>query len=176
MQGIGKRTRTHIASGLLGLYTLQAEIEKRKMILFGQLCNLASYSRIKCIFLLRLATYCRPGSNVSGYFCDISSILKKYNLEVFLSTYSSSGVFPTSIKWKQVVKSRVKDNEELLWYQNAIADDLMLFNSIHPVLRESIIWSICKHDSSMKELCENVVNMISRISLTYFEKLCSNSS
>ena len=49
----------------------------------------------------------------------------------------------------------------------------MLFDSIHPVLRESIIWSICKRDSSMKEFCENVVNMISRISLIYSEKLCS---
>ena len=50
MQGLQCRTKTVIALGLLGMYSLESEVDSKKLILFGQLCNLNTGSRVKDVF------------------------------------------------------------------------------------------------------------------------------
>ena len=40
MQGLHRWTRTDIALSLIGIHTIESEIDFRKLILFGQLCRL----------------------------------------------------------------------------------------------------------------------------------------
>ena len=66
------RTRTDIALGLVGMYPLLSEIDKRKLNLFGQLCRLEMRSRVKNVFLLRLSSfYMPPDRSQNRYFPDI---------------------------------------------------------------------------------------------------------
>ena len=172
IQGIDKFSRTHIVLGLLGMYSIQSEIEKRKLMLFGQLCNLGSYSRIKELFLIRLASSSRLDLN-GGYFKDIKNILAKYNLGNYLNTYVNTGIFPPSQSWKSIVKQSIKSNEELLWYQTSCNQDFENFTYVHPVLRESIIWHVCKNDYKMRFYCQNVIEMLSFFNRNSQECLCS---
>ena len=51
MQSFDMRTRTDIAVGLLVTFPLEVEIDIRKLVLFGQLCQLNSNFWVKTMFL-----------------------------------------------------------------------------------------------------------------------------
>ena len=53
MQHLRSRSRTDIVLGLLCALPLAAELEKRKLVLFGQLCRLERDFTAKRLFLLR---------------------------------------------------------------------------------------------------------------------------
>ena len=173
MQSIGTRTRTHIALGLLGLYSVEAEIDKKKLILFGQLCRLELYSCIKEVFLFRLCSYFNNNQNQKGYFKDIFCVLIKYNLVDTVRTYVNSGQFPSKSEWKIQINKRIKQHEELLWYTNNTIDEFRIFNLTQPTLKESCIWLIGKRIPKLLKSCRVVIKMVSYMCSYSTEKLCS---
>ena len=50
IQSISKYTSTDIASSLIGMLPISAEIDIRKLVFFGQLCRLESCLLVKSIF------------------------------------------------------------------------------------------------------------------------------
>ena len=75
MQGLHIRSRTDSALVLICALPIQAEIEKRKLTLIGQLCRLERDCATKQIFLLRL------------YSSYTSYLLRKYDLFYVLQDY-----------------------------------------------------------------------------------------
>ena len=173
IQSIGTRTRTHIALGLLGLYSVEAEIDKKKLILFGQLCRLELYSTIKEMFLFRLCSYINKNKNQKGYFKDIYSVLTKYNLEDTVRTYVNTGQFPSKSEWKMQIKKRIKRHEESLWLTNNTIDEFRRFNLIQSTLTESYIWLIGKRIPKLLKNCRIVIKMVSYMCSYNIETLCS---
>ena len=57
MQGLHRRTRTDIAPSIISIYSIESEIDFRKLILFGQLCRLNFEHWLRVVFLNRLCTY-----------------------------------------------------------------------------------------------------------------------
>ena len=89
-----------------------------------------------------------------------------------MSQYARSGVFPDKNSWKRTYKDMVKYHEEGMWYSRVSSDEFAQFRSIHPVYRESIIWVLCKYDPSIREHCQNFMQLICRLHSYEFEKLC----
>ena len=83
MQSLGVYTRTDIALGLLGMFPIEAEIDLRKLILFGQLCRLNTRFWGKTLFLIRLSSFQICPSNQMGFIPDIVRLLNKYHLRIF---------------------------------------------------------------------------------------------
>ena len=54
IQNIDRCTRSCVALSLLGSRSLDKDIQKRKLILFGQLCRLDPFYTVKRIFIYRL--------------------------------------------------------------------------------------------------------------------------
>ena len=175
IQCLSKRTRTDIALGLLEVYSMTAEIDKRKMVLFGQFCRLNIYSRAKDIFLLRLASFYTADDHFhqNGYFSDIFKVLDKYGLDNYMLQYYSNGTFPSKLIWKSLINAAIKRVEESSWYDRIYSDDFSMFQHIQPLFGESFIWTLCRYNSNMSANCRNVIDMISRLSRYTADKLCS---
>ena len=174
MQGLPNRTRTIIALGLLGLYPIEAEIDLKKLVLFGQMCNLESGSSVKDVFLMRMSSYITNNEvGQSGYFKDILTILMKYNLDSYLYNFESNGTFPSKFQWKCILKSAVKRHVESDWYSEVSTAQFSFFQKIHPHFTESIIWSVSKFDPTMNIHCRNVIDLVSRLSSFDYMRLCS---
>ena len=57
MQNINKATRTDVALTLLGGHCIEQDIDYRKLVFLGQLCNLPEIFLAKYIFNARLNSY-----------------------------------------------------------------------------------------------------------------------
>ena len=101
MQGLPRQTRTDIALSLLGVYTIQSEIDFKKLILFGQFCRLSFDHWLRFVFLNRLTSFSMKGDNQLGFIPDINKLLYKYGLSHVLEFYKSDNVFPSKFSWKK---------------------------------------------------------------------------
>ena len=81
MQSLPRNTDTDVTLSLLGLNSIELEIDYRKMVFFlGQLCRLTSDCTIKQIFMYRLSHYTENSHLQRGFIPDIYRILEKYTL------------------------------------------------------------------------------------------------
>ena len=86
MQDLRSRSRTDSVLGLLCTHPLAAEIEKRKLVFFGQLCRLERDCTPKRLFLVRLSFF-KNRSRDFGVISDVVSLLHKYNIYHSLEDY-----------------------------------------------------------------------------------------
>ena len=107
MQNIPKRSRTCIALNLLGCKPLEYEIDKRKLIFFGQLCRHSVNHFSRDIFYFRLMHYITNTNRQKGFFHDISRILHKYSLDGAIENFFNTGSFPTKETWKHIIKTKI---------------------------------------------------------------------
>jgi hypothetical protein len=94
--GLPQHTRCDIYESLLGLLPISAEIDERKLLFFGRLCNLDIKTLTKKIFLHRLFTYIQsPELKHLGFIHDVVRLLYKYNLHGHQQQYLQDGDFPS---------------------------------------------------------------------------------
>ena len=101
MQGLHRRTRTDIALSMIAIYSIESEIDFKKLILFGQLCRLNFEHWIRVVFLNRVCSYSINGTKQIDFIPDIVSILGKYSLLDVLTAYRRDGVFPSRLTWNK---------------------------------------------------------------------------
>lgn len=83
---------------MLGIYPIETEIDKRKLVFFGKLCNFETNVLSKQIFLYRLQDFIiNEGKQVSGFLQDIWQILLKYDLLNYLQIFLNEAKFPGKI-------------------------------------------------------------------------------
>jgi hypothetical protein len=83
---------------MLGVYPIEAEIDKRKLMLFDKLCNLGQGTLSKQIFLYRLHDFiANEGKERSKFIRDIWQILLKYNIMNYLQSFVNQTQFPKKI-------------------------------------------------------------------------------
>ena len=102
MQGFLPGTSGSASRGLLGLLSIEAEIDKRKLYFLGRLM-LMSY-RIPCrrIFLVRLIRWkWNRTSNLTGFLPESVRILLKYDLMDTLTEYILQDRFPSKKIWEK---------------------------------------------------------------------------
>ena len=81
IQCVGRSTRTCVALSLIGATSLDYEVQKRKGILFGQLCRLDTFYAAKRIFLYRLVSKLIFNDTKYGFVRDVCQLLSKHELK-----------------------------------------------------------------------------------------------
>ena len=104
-QGLQSRSRTDTVLGLLGILPIEAEIEKKKISFFGQLCRLERNCAAKQLFLLRLSAFMFDKS-IYGFVNDIAIALCRFNLFDVMLKYVEDGSFPSRLLWKNSLLHR----------------------------------------------------------------------
>lgn len=122
-----------MCESLVGLRPITSEIDKKKLLFFEKLCNFSHDILVKKIFLFRLFTYLNDKQDKSfGYVKDIFSILHKYSLEQYLTSYLETGIFPSKTEWKKMIKSEIFRYESHQWTNRTIHDsDFTRFIILH---------------------------------------------
>jgi hypothetical protein len=174
IQKIPRNTSTVISLGALGMFPIEAEIAKRKLIFFGQICRLPEKYIAKQFFVHRLINYLNGDKQVIGYIPDMYKLLSKFNLLHVLDVYSVCGTFPEKQAWKNAVKRKVHE-----WYvneRNETLQGLMSDQHISTVFQGEnmcLFWSLCKGNRSMKDACYNAVYILGRL-YSYTDIECCN--
>lgn len=94
---------------MLGVLPFEAEIDKRKLTFFGQLCRLSRDCAVKQLFLLLMSAF-MVRTQMTGYFLDIHMILSRYGLLNYLETYYSNGLCPGKHAWKRIITRSILVN------------------------------------------------------------------
>ena len=164
MQGFGKRTRTDIALGLLGVLVLESEIDKKNLSILGQLCRNDTHCWITPVFHIRLNLYYVNRNVQIGFFSDIMRLLEKHGLTGYIESFRIRGGFPTKLVWNKLVKQRIHQYETVEW-QNRISDaDFSSFSRLHNVHEPHIFWYGSKENSHISRCYKSMMQMIAYLS------------
>lgn len=162
IQRLPKYSRTDIALHCLGVLPIEAEIDKKKLLFLCQLCHLDSSNIVKRLFVKRLCYYNNDAVRISGFFPDIYRICNKYELCEVLQTFCRTGVFPSKLQWKRLVKSHVKakhlnDSRARIMADNSLQDSVI----INPIIDmcPSVYWCLSKRERSMLPFSEAAVKL-----------------
>ena len=81
MQGLNIRTRTDITLSIIAMYTIESEIDFRKLTILGQLCRLNIDHWLRIVFLNRLCSYDANNMKQKGFISDSQHTWKIRSLE-----------------------------------------------------------------------------------------------
>ena len=104
MQGLNIRTRTDITLSIIAMYTIESEIDFRKLTILGQLCRLNIDHWLRIVFLNKLCSYGANNMKQKGFIPDKVNILGKYGLLNVLEIYKRDSIFPGRLAWKKLLK------------------------------------------------------------------------
>lgn len=162
IQSLPRLARTDIVLSSLGSLPIEAEIDKRKLMLFGQLCRLDTDTTIKMLFLNRLFNFNNHPSRVRGFIPDIYKILHKYDLIDILSSYCKTGVFPSKCRWKTVVNNNIKTKQMNLLQERVMTDgslcDYCIIQSLSEV-KPCDFWKISQFNRTLLKTAQASIKL-----------------
>ena len=160
MQGLPRRTRTDIALSLVGSNSLEAEIDYRKLQLFGQFCRLRLDHWLRHIFLNRLTSYFVDGAGQTGFIPEVVRLLEKYSLSRYLDTFMCNSIFPSKISWKRHVRCEINNRELYQWHCRTSQPDFAHFRRIVPAFHFHYFWILSNRSPKVVNACKYAIQMI----------------
>jgi len=103
------------ARGFVGLWTIEAEINKRKLLFLRRLIHAGELCIHRRVFMIRLTRWKWNPNKITGFIPDVVSILKKYSLWGYLDSYLQTGNFPSKFEWKGIVVQSINKVENEEW-------------------------------------------------------------
>jgi len=148
MQGMHFQTETNASLGSLGMLTLKAMMDKRKLYFFGRLAQLPSTILAKKIFTYRLYSYIlrRKCQTTTGFVRDCFAIAKEYGLQQYLENYWLTRDFPSVTEWKRVVTTAVNNKEEERWKARVAERQTCprFYKIHHTTLQPNKLWTLAR--------------------------------
>ena len=168
MQGLSTRTRTDAALSLLGTFSIESEIDFRKLILFGQSCR----NNMKCwvfeCFYRRLAYFVMNKETQTGYFSDIHRIMIKYGLLEYFESCIRSNILPSKNIWKRLAKGRIHEIEVSSWLNRVSAPEFDRFRQLHTDYSPHSLWIESKESRHLLAISRSCLQMIAGMAETAF--------
>ncbi|MCG8048788.1 MAG: reverse transcriptase family protein [Candidatus Thiodiazotropha taylori] len=175
MQSLPRHTKTDVALILLNIRSIEYDIDYRKLIFFGQLCNLPHQYCVKEFFIHRLVDYKSNAGIVKGFLPDIYRILGKYSLLEPLNRFLSDGVFMSKQAWKHAVRENMKrDNDLQLQLKTENSESLQSVTRIAQVNKEFILWEISREYPKYLPFIQKAVRMLGFMLSRNWVQTCSN--
>jgi hypothetical protein len=130
MQGLLPGTSGSAARGLLGMLSIEAEIDRRKLYFLGRLINISAGVLCRRVLFIRLARWkWKHRNNMTGFVPDIVCVLTKYDLLDYLMEFVSTNCFPTKKNWKKIVNLRVYEKYNCVWQEKIKRNKQLYFYS-----------------------------------------------
>ena len=133
-----RQEHENVALSLIGAVALQYEIEKRKFILFGQLCRLDNSFAVKKLFIYRVTSKYLFNDIDQGFMSDIFQCLTKYNLTHIVDDFVNSGSFPSKYSWKSILSSKIRVYANQDFVSQAAEHEIQLFLTFHQQMEPSM--------------------------------------
>lgn len=178
MQAFDKYSPTEATRSTLGLWSMEAYIDKMKLCFFNRLCR-GDWTLIwKKIFILRLCQYLTNSLTQTGFIADIDKIFKKYGMGSVLLNYAVKIHTENKLVWNRYIIDTIQNLEESTWYANMeLRSVLIHFRNIHLDLKPSSIWLLGrKFPSMLWPLSEIVKLYIMPVGKIMICKLCGKET
>ena len=162
MQGLNIRTRTDAALSLLGIYSIESEIDFKKLILFGQFCRNDLNCWVQSCFYKRIASFVVYRDLQEGYIPDIINILEKYELKNYFDDYIKNNNFPSKSSWKRLVRCRIQEKEVSAWLNRTSAPEFDRFRRLHTDYSPHNLWISSKENLHVLSQSISCIQMTAR--------------
>ena len=137
-EGLLPGTSGSAARGLLGLWSIEGEIEKKKLSFLGRLVNSSDNLAQVKLLMVRIIRWKYRKKISTGFVPDVMKIAHKYNLWSYIQTFLEDGTFPTKMQWKSVVFKAINSNEEDIWREKIASKyDMDRYLRVHNTLSAS---------------------------------------
>ncbi len=149
------------ARGLLGLWSIGAEIDKRKLLFLRRLICASEYCLHRRVFMIRLIRWKWNPDEITGFIPDLIGILRKYSLWEYMDNFLQSGDFPSKSEWKKLVMESIKHVENESWKMKVQRyDQLRLYNQVvkEPTLNLWLHFSL--ENSEMADRVSKIVKIL----------------
>ena len=160
IQNIDRCTRSCVALSLLGSRSLEKDIQKRKLILFGQLCRLDPFYTVKRIFIYRLIAQVYFNDLTHGFVIDSLNIISKFNLMHMVRDFISLGHFPGKYSWKTITNGKLTEQRDLEFFSQIAENRLDRLLRFHPGIRPNYFWELSRKHLGLLPACKSVVKLI----------------
>ena len=164
MQSLPYSTRTIVALSSIAMRPLEYEIDKRKLLFFGQLCYVSETKMLKIMFIQRFVKFLNSPRNALGFMPDIYRIFGKYKLTKYLLDFAESATFPKLPLWKKIINRAITDhtNEE---YRNRLIGDetLTKYLLFHSEYTPSNAWRFAQLYRDYLPYCKTLILLIGRL-------------
>ncbi|CAG2191477.1 unnamed protein product [Mytilus edulis] len=133
IQGLPRRTRSDMCLPMIGWFSIESYVDEKKLLFLGRICNLPCESVSFRILIRRVNDFKfnDVGHSNLGFTVDIINILRKYELSTYFNDFCETGLFPTPLIWKRIVKITVAAFEIVNWTRRVnIDDDFVAFKMI----------------------------------------------
>ncbi|CAC5418638.1 unnamed protein product [Mytilus coruscus] len=155
IQGLPRRTRNDMCLPMIGWFSIESYVDEKKLLFLGQICNLPCESVSFRILIRRVNDFkYNDGSHSNlGFTVDIMYILQKYDLSTYFDDFCETGLFPSPLVWKSIVKTAVAAFEIFIWTRRInIDDDFVAFKTIKKAYAPHSAWTIAlKHPNLRKK-------------------------
>ncbi|CAG2195433.1 unnamed protein product [Mytilus edulis] len=155
IQGLPRRTRSDMCLPMIGWFSIESYVDEKKLLFLGRICNLPCESVSFRILIRRVNDFkYNDGSHSNlGFTVDIINILRKYELSTYFNDFCETGLFPTPLIWKRIVKTTVAAFEIVNWTRRInIDDDFVAFKMIKKEYAPHPAWTIAlKHPNLRKQ-------------------------
>ena len=161
MQSLPRRTSTDLAFSLLNIKSILYDIEYRKLIFFGQLCNLPPQYCVKEMFIHRLLEFKSQPSSVKGYFSDIYRLLGKYSLLDAFNGFENDGIFMSKFSWRRLVRANMETVYEAdRCLKSVNSENAKSVMRITEPNREYLLWDISREIPKYLPFIQRAVRLL----------------
>ncbi|CAG2231536.1 unnamed protein product [Mytilus edulis] len=137
IQCMDKYSPTDSTTSNLGLWSLEAVIDKFKLLFFGRLCRSKSGTTHKKLFNMCISQFILDENAEHSITYNLITTLVKYDLFSFLETYVNEDYIPEKVLWSKIVRQSIEIYEENRWKSNLEnRNELKRYSKIHPTLCE----------------------------------------
>lgn len=128
---------THSTTSNLGLWSLEAVIDKFKLLFFGRLCRSKSGTTPKKLFNMCISEFIMDENIEHSITYNLITTLVKYDLFSFLETYVNEDYIPEKVLWSKILRQSIELYEENRWKSSLEnRNELKRYSKIHPTLCE----------------------------------------
>jgi len=174
IQGLPRYSSASLALSMIGCENVESIIDYRKLIFFGQLCNMQTNHIVKHIFSNRLMQYHYSAYGRRGFMPDIYRLLGKYNLLDVVESFINTSFFPSRYQWKRLVRGCVNSkgsNSRHIYMLGKGCFSAYLQNCCN-ILSPSPIWFLAQQYPHMLPECQSTAILLSKLFCNDFAKTC----
>lgn len=149
------------ARGLIGLHSMKAEINKRKLYLLGRIINSSTCLAYRKLFVRRLIKWKWRKNRVTGFITDVNKVMEDLDLTGYITDFIKNECFPSKERWKSIVRTAIGKEEQLVWVNKINQKTGLEFYLIaHPSLHITKWYEVWKHSPTDSKRIIDVIRLI----------------
>ena len=145
-EGLLPGTSGSAARGLLGLWSIEGEIEKTKLSFLGRLINSSHDLAQRKLLMVRIIRWKYRKNISTGFVADVMRIVRKHNLWSYIQAFLEDGTFPTKVHWKRVIVKAINNTEKDMWREKIASKCVMdRYLRVHKELSVSCWYGLLRY-------------------------------